>query len=293
MARQNQTSPIALLILCLSTPLLAQGTLVDQGRAALIRREPERAVDLLQRAVAQDPNSAEAHYLLGDAYGDLAQKASIFKQPGLARKTREEFERAVQLDPNYVQARFGLVQYYTMAPGFMGGDDKKALAQAEEIKKRDPMQGHRAMAFIDQHQKKPDLARRELIDAVKEQPASPRAHYFLAIFYLTTDKNMKAATEEFEDAVKADPNYMPGWFQIGHMSALTGANQSRGEESLRKYLTYTPKSDDDPPLARAHYWLGMIFEKQGKKSEARQSYTTSLRLNPNQKDVTEALKRVS
>jgi Tfp pilus assembly protein PilF len=149
------------------------------------------------------------------------------------------------------------------------------------------------VAFIDLHQKKPDLARRELLDAVKDQPDSPRAHYFLGVFYLATDRNTKAATEEFEAAVKADPNYMPAWFQIGHMAALTGANQSRGEESLRKYLTYAPKSADDPPLARAHYWLGMIFEKQGKKSDARQSYTTSLRLNPNQKDVTEALKRVS
>src|SRR5712691_9652109 len=116
------TSAAALLVLCLSTPLLAQGTLIDQGRTALIRREPERAVDLLERAVAQDPNSAEAHYLLGDAYGDLAQKASIFKQPGLARRTREEFERAVELDPNHVQTRFGLVHYYIVAPGFMGGD---------------------------------------------------------------------------------------------------------------------------------------------------------------------------
>jgi Tfp pilus assembly protein PilF len=286
-------SAAALLVLCLSTSLLAQGTLVDQGRAALMREEPERAADLLQRAVAQDPNNAEAHYLLGDAYGNLAQKASIFKQLGLAGKTRDEFERAVHLDPNHVQARFALVQYYTMAPGFLGGDDRKALAQAEEIRKRDPILGHRAAAFIDQHQRKPELARKELLDAVKEQPASPRAHYFLGSFYLTTDKNMKAATEEFEAAVKADPNYMPGWFEVGHMAALTGANQSRGEESLRKYLTYTPKSDDDPPLARAHYWLGMIFEKQGKKSDARQSYMTSLRLDPNQKDVAEALKRVS
>ena len=42
-----------LVILCLSAPLLAQGTLLDQGRAAIIRNEPERAAQLLERAVAQ------------------------------------------------------------------------------------------------------------------------------------------------------------------------------------------------------------------------------------------------
>lgn len=92
--------------------------------------------------------------------------------------------------------------------------------------------------------------------------------------------------------MKVDPTYMPGWFQIGHMAALTGANLQRGEEALRKYLAYTPHTDE-PPLYRAHFWLGGIYEKQGKKAEAKQSYNTSLRINPGQKDVAEALKRVS
>jgi len=37
----------------------------------------------------------------------------------------------------------------------------------------------------------------------------------------------------------------------------------------------------------------VIYEKQGKKAEARTRYQTSLRLLSGQKDVTEALKRVS
>ena len=47
------------------------------------------------------------------------------------------------------------------------------------------------------------------------------------------------------------------------------------------------------PLYRAHYWLGLILEKSGRKAEAKASYATSLKLQPEQKDVTEALKRVS
>jgi TolA-binding protein len=73
---------------------------------------------------------------------------------------------------------------------------------------------------------------------------------------------------------------------------ITNSNFAQGEEALRKYLAYTPKSGE-PSHARAHYWLGQIFEKQGKKAEAKASFATSLKLNPNQKDVAEALKRVS
>jgi Tfp pilus assembly protein PilF len=173
----------------------------------------------------------------------------------------------------------------------MGGDMSKATLQATEIKKRDPLLGHRAWAFVYEHQRKNQLARQEYLDAVREQPDSAEAHYWLGSSYLT-DRNYKEASEEFESSVKLDPTYMPSWFQIGRLAALTGANLERGEDALRKYLSYTPK-EDDPPIYRAHYWLGSIFERQGKKAEARQSYSVSLRLNPTQHDVAEALRRVS
>jgi Tfp pilus assembly protein PilF len=287
--RESGILVVFTLFVCASTS--AQTTLIDQGRAALLRNDAETAVNLLEKAVAQSPNNAEAHHLLGDAYGTLAEHASIFKMPGLARKAHAEFERAVQLDPNYLDARFALIEFYMLAPGFLGGSEEKAIAQANEIKKRDAIDGHRAFALIYQHQKKPDLARKEYVEAVKEQPNSPKARYWLGVSYYP-DKNYKAAAIEFETAVRLDPSYMPGWFQIGHVAALSGSDLDRGEEALRKYLTYTP-GHDDPPVYRAHYWLGAIYEKLGKKSAAKASYATSLRLNPSQKDVAEALKRLS
>ncbi|MEO8348479.1 MAG: tetratricopeptide repeat protein [Acidobacteriota bacterium] len=48
-----------------------------------------------------------------------------------------------------------------------------------------------------------------------------------------------------------------------------------------------------PSAARARYWLGAVYEKQGRKSEAKASYSASLKINPNQEDAAEAMKRVS
>ena len=280
----------AVLALSLALPVAAQ-TLIEQGRAALNSGDADKAAEILERAVAQNPNSSEAHETLGEAYGMQAQKASIFRQPGLAGKTKDEFEKAVQLDPNNMTARYGLMQFYTMAPGIVGGSDSKAAEQVAEMKRRDPAWGHRAQAWLYNRDKKPDLAKKEYFDYVKEQPNSPKSHYWLAVYYLG-QKDNKSATAEFEQAIKVDPNYMPGWFQIGHMAAINGNDYARGEQSLQKYLAYTPKNDE-PSVARAHYWLGQIYEKQGKKNEAKAAYNASLKLNPTQKDVQEALKRVS
>lgn len=276
----------------MAVSLSAQTPLLDQGRAALARGDADAAITIYEKAVAQTPNSAEAHYGLGGAYGTKAQKSGMFGAAMLAGKTKEEFEKAVALNPNYVDARFGLVEFYTIAPGFMGGSYDKALEQAKEIKTRDPLMGHRAFAFVYAQQKKPELAKKEFTDAVAEQPNSGRAHTFLAQYLANTEKNYKAAFEELETSIKLEPAYMSAWYSLGRTAGVAGTNFARGEEALKKYLAYTPK-ENEPSHAGAHYWLGAIYEKQGRKAEAKQRYETALKLNPSLKQASEALKRVS
>ncbi len=284
--------PAVLLAALMAVSLSAQTTLLDQGRAALTRNDLDAAVDLLEKAVAQSPNNAEAHYYLGAAYGDKAQRANVISAAILAGKTKDEFERAVALDPNYVDARFALVEFYAIAPGVIGGSYAKALEQALEIKKRDALQGHRAYALVYAQQKKQDLAKKEYLDAVAEQPNSPRAHNMLGQYLANVDKSYKAAFDELETAIKLDATYMPAWFQLGRTAGVSGANLLRGEEALKKYIGYTPR-ENEPPIANAHYWLGAIYEKQGRKAEAKQSYQTALKLNPALKQAAEAVKRMS
>ena len=278
-----------LLVLLCALPLSAADDMAA-GRAALDRDDNEKAVEIFTKVIAAQPKNAEAHYLLGLAYGDLAQRSNMLKQASLAGKTRSAFERAVQLDPNYLDARFMLINYYLLAPGFMGGGEDKAIAQAAEIRKRDALEGHRAYSRIYTHQKKMDLARKEYDDAVRENPKSARAHYLLAGF-LINEKNWAGALPELDTALKLDPSYMPAYLRLGAHAALSQGNYARGEEALRKYLTHKP-GNNEPPLSAAWYWLGRIQEQQGKKNDARQSYRNGLKLAPNSKDIKEALKKL-
>jgi tetratricopeptide (TPR) repeat protein len=265
--------------------------LVDAGRLALQQGDLAKAVDLIEQAVKLDPNNSDYHVRLGEAYGQQARQAIIFRQPILASKTRNEFETAVKLDSNNIDARIALVEYYVMAPGFMGGSIEKALVQAQEIKKRDALEGHRAYWRIYNAQNKKNEAHDEMVTAVREQPSSGKAHYYFALV-LIGEKNYNAAETELETTLRLDPQCMPAYFRLGQISVLASKNFDRGEEMLKKYLGYAP-TGDDPPLYRAHYVLGQIYEKQGRRADARQSYATSLKINPAQNDVTEALRRVS
>src|SRR6476659_7125402 len=130
---------VALLVLALALPLSAQPAdpVLDQAKALMNANEPEKAADLLEKAVAAKPNDAVRHYRLGEAYGVVAQNAGMFKAASMAGKVRDEFAKAVQLDPNYTEARMGLMEFYLRAPAIMGGDEEKAREQANEIRKRD------------------------------------------------------------------------------------------------------------------------------------------------------------
>jgi tetratricopeptide (TPR) repeat protein len=283
---------VALLVL-LALPALAatDAELIAAGRAAIDRGDVDQAIAQLEKAVAVNPNNSQAHYYLGLAYGRKAQKAGIFGGMSQVGKARDEWLRAVELNPNSVDARLRLIEFYIAAPGIAGGSEEKAIEQAAEMKKRDALDGHRAYAHIYAMQKNLDLAAKEMVEAVREQPKSAKAHYLLGNVLLN-QRDWKGSLHEYEMALSLDAAYMAAYFRMGQHAAQSESNYARGEEALRKYLQYKP-ADDEPGLSRAWYWLGMIQEKQGKTAEARQSYTNSLKIVPDSKDVSEALKRVS
>jgi len=272
--------------------LFAEGNLIEQGRAAMARGDYDAAIENLEKAVAQSPKSAEAHYYLGSAYGAKVQSSGMLAAARYAGSIKEEFEKAVALDPKYVDAHYALVQVYAAAPEMMGGSYEKAFEHAKAIKAIDPVVGHRAYAFTYTQQKNLEAAKKEYADAVREAPGSGKAHSFFGQYLYNTEKNFQAAFVELEAALKADPSYMPALYHLGRAASLGDTNLPRGEEALRKYLAYTPK-ENEPTLASAHYYFGTLCEKQGRKEEAKRGYEAALKINPSLKSAIEALKRVS
>src|SRR6476620_6063570 len=92
------------LLVAFAFPLMAQTPLIDQGRALVEKRDYEHAAEVLEKAVAATPKAAEAHYLLGAAYGEQAMTASIFSRVSLATKSKEQMEQAIHLDPSHLDA---------------------------------------------------------------------------------------------------------------------------------------------------------------------------------------------
>ena len=216
--------------------------------------------------MAQNPKSAEAHYWLGSAYGSMAQNASIFGQASLAWKTRDEFEKAVHSTRTISMPASASMQYYARTR-FHGRKLRKSVRTGGEIRKRDPLMGHRASAFIYAKQKKTVEAKKEYLDEVKEFPKSPRAHLDLGLLHFNAKTTKPPATNRGCAVTRSRLHARRLPRRTDHRSH---GDIARGEQTLRKYLR--TRQRNEATLARAHYWLGRIFEKQGKKAEAKASY---------------------
>ena len=83
-------------------------------------------LSFIKQAVNLDPEQSDYHHLLGNCYGKLAENSNWFKAVPLAKKTHRSLERAVELDSENIGALQDLMQYYRIAPGFLGGNKDKA-----------------------------------------------------------------------------------------------------------------------------------------------------------------------
>lgn len=262
------------------------------GRIARIENDGDEALRQLERAVQLDEGNALYHYWLGVAVGDAAQRSSTIRMALMARRVRKEWERAVALDPNRVDARFGLVEFYAAAPGLWGGGIDKARAQAAEIATRDAMRGAMARGIVAEHEKKPAAVEAAYLEAITLAPDSLVAYVALA--------DARADAGRAADALAALDGYArrhpdDHWtlFHVGRTAGASGLQMDRGQRALEQFLAAPPPDAYAPTLGLAHYWLGQLAEKRGAKEEAREHYQAALKVNPKSrlsKSALEALK---
>jgi len=100
------------------------------GRNYYELRDYDNAVTQAEKSVELDAKNSLYHDWLGRSYGGKADRERSFS---LAKKTKKEFEQAVQLDPSNVAARRDLEEYDLQAPWIVGGNKDDARGQVEAI----------------------------------------------------------------------------------------------------------------------------------------------------------------
>jgi tetratricopeptide (TPR) repeat protein len=284
-ARDARAAP-AITALLKANPKSAEVHILH-ARLLLQQDKGDDAIDAAAEAVDLAPDSAQAHYWLGNAYGNRITRVGTLSQGFMAPKLRDAFERAIALDPNLHDARSSLMEYYLQAPAIVGGSVDKARAQAAELAKRDPPRGHYARGRLAQHDKQPEAAAKAFVAAWEARPEATD-YRRAAGQALQETGQWDRAFALYLDWTAQDAKASGAWYQIGRASALSGQRLDVGSAALKTYLAL-PLAPAEPPKHHAWFRLGQVQAQAGDKVAARASFANALKGDPGNAEFKAAL----
>jgi tetratricopeptide (TPR) repeat protein len=223
------------------------------GQCRLMQGDYKQAAEAFEKALALTPQSSELRRLMGTVYGRRAETGSVFTAPGNARKARQYFEEAVQLDPNNREAVANLFEYYLEAPGFLGGGIEKAEELVRNIAKLNPAAALHAQAQLASKRKRFDVAEAQLRRAIQTAPQEVGRLIDLAKF-LSDRGRVKESDQTFVEAARLAPNSPQLLFARAETFIQQKRNLDDARQLLERYLA-SPLTPDDPPRQDARALL--------------------------------------
>lgn len=242
----------------------------------------DRAVYLFEKAIRHDPGYAAAWAALGATY---ELKASFLGLTELGEKAIENLRKALELDPQSVQAR----SWLGSALNAIGRFDE-AIDVLREATRLDPMHvGARMNLARSYWTGKGQIAEGivELEQAVALNPDSGYAYLQLALLYALVGK-LDRAEERAQSAIQLQEQYLSGkeGLQIvGAHTRLGYVHYRRGryEEAIREYerelmfLLSTDHALRERSLIELHQKLGAAYLRKGDAAGAARHFDLAIK----------------
>lgn len=239
----------------------------------------DEAAGECDQAVRLNGGSSIDHLWLGRALGEKADNASFLAAFNLAKRARAEFEQAVTLDPGDGEALTDLGEFYTSAPGVVGGGIDKAQNLVAPLEKVDPARAHILLGRMAESRKDLGAAEREyrMAASTSEHPAF--GWMTLASFYRKRERwsEMEAAVESGYRAAQRDRRAGVALYNGASVLIRGKRNLEFARKMLEEYLADYPRTEEGPAF-EAYTRLARVKAQLGDKNGAWQARAEALKL---------------
>ncbi len=237
------------------------------------------AANECDQAVKLDSQNSIEHLWLGRALGEKADNATWLAAYSLAKRARAEFEQAVSLDPHNGEALTDLGEFYTEAPGVVGGGVDKAQTLVALLEKTDPARAHILRARIAESRKDYGTAERELKQATATSEHPAFAWMTLGSFYRKHERwdDMESAVESGYKAAQHDRRAGVALYNGASILARSKRNLALAVKMLEEYLADYPRTEEGPAF-EGYTRLARLKAQLGDKNGARQARAAALQL---------------
>ena len=254
------------------------------GRAHAEEELYTEAIDDLEAALEADPESPAGHELLAKAYNQAGEKP----------QAREEFEKAVELDPKNVDLRLRYGQFLALV------DPRAAVEQHRTVVEAFPkVPEYRAkLGAALLLTGNLEAADKEFERALYLSPLSTKLQSDIGRANLLT-RRPEEALRYHERALQLEPNNQLYTLELGRVHALLSVRNGPDEEHFEEAQALLKRVDDlgsrpreEDQREEAQLALADLYLAWDRREDAAAAYEEALELNPNSKEARERLDRL-
>jgi tetratricopeptide (TPR) repeat protein len=219
--------------------------LVLAARAQLARDDHQAAYDLLERALAANPDDVDALYFMGIASGELAKQAfaRVFTLAPDSARVHQLMARSLQLQQNPVEAAAEYEQALRADPNLV-----EALLEFGKLR-REEGNCDQGLSLYER--------------AEKVRPTYDGA-YGLGVCLAMRGDHARAV-DAFREALTLDPKSAAAHFGLGNALLQTG-NLSGAVAALERTTQLAPA------MRETYYVLGRAYQKMGQTERAQAAF---------------------
>lgn len=151
------------------------------------------------------PSEANFYFKYGGVLGMKALEVNKFKALGMIDEVRTNFEKAIQLNPKHIEARWALIELNLQLPGILGGSEKKAIQYSNELLQISAVDGHLSRGHIEEYFKRYIKAEQHYKKAIAVGN-SKKTYQKLANLYANKMKSPDKAQAVLEEYKKKSDN---------------------------------------------------------------------------------------
>jgi len=234
------------------------------GETYAFQEKWDDAISIFEVLVDKDSTNANYHYKLGGVLGMKAINVNKIAAFFLLDDVEKELLLAARLDPNHIDVRWALIDFYVQTPTLVGGSKPEALKYANQLQLLSKVDGYLSKGYIYEYNKEPEQAERYYKKAI-DVGGSITCFQKLSTFYENQDQPLEAIStiEKAQEKLKRNSlNY-----QLGKVCAAYNLELDKGEMCLIKFIdNYSIK--DGIPIKWAYLKLAQIYKHKNDKVNA-------------------------
>ncbi len=231
----------------------------EEGLNLYASEQYTQARKSFERALSLDPTNSTYTLWLGRALGRRAERMSGLRRLGafsLAKRVRQLFEQAIELDRTNVEALESLHRFHLEAPGLVGGDKTQARDLASKIERFDAARGARAWAAYDESLGDLDSAG-EKYALAQTLDSEDTGHLLSHAAFLARCGLHTESDALFEEAFARDPGNPEVWLAAGKawIQVRRQSLYARARQLLERYLASPDRNPDSDPASEVRKLL--------------------------------------